>query len=135
MIPQRWLTNIVLILSLTTLSVGIARAQDVAYYGFEPDIITNFVKDKDEYRLGLIRVAVEVMVDNPKNVSVVEHHAPLIRDAFIQILSTASEHQIKTMTGRDQLRLKCFERAQELMTQETGNPVIKQVIFTKYLYQ
>jgi flagellar FliL protein len=39
------------------------------------------------------------------------------------------------MTGRDQLRLKCLERAKELMTQETGNPVIKEVIFTKYIYQ
>ncbi len=132
---QRWLTNILLVLSLTVASSSALRAQDVAYYGFEPDIITNFVKDQEEYRLGFIRVAVEVMVDNPQNVSVVEHHAPLLRDAFIQILSTASEHQIKTMTGRDQLRLKCFERAQELMTQETGNPIIKQVIFTKYLYQ
>ena len=114
----------------------VASAQDdVAYYGFEPDITTNYLKEGNDYRLGFVRVAVEVMVPDPSYVSVVEHHAPLIRDAFIQILSTASEHQIKTMTGRDQLRLKCYERAQELMTQETGNPVIKQVIFTKYLYQ
>ena len=61
------LVTSILILSLTTLSAGIARAQDVAYYGFEPDIITNFIKDKDEYRLGFIRVAVEVMVDNKES--------------------------------------------------------------------
>ncbi|EAQ33132.1 MULTISPECIES: flagellar basal body-associated FliL family protein [Idiomarina] len=132
---QRWLFSILLLFSLTLFSASAARAQDVAYYGFEPDIITNFIKDKEEYRLGFIRVAVEVMVDNPQNVSVVEHHAPLLRDAFIQILSTASEQQIRTMTGRDQLRLKCFEQAQRLMAKETGSTVIKQVIFTKYIYQ
>lgn len=112
-----------------------AAAQDVAYYGFEPDITTNYLKEGNDYRLGFIRVAVEVMVPDPSYISVVEHHAPLLRNAFVSILSTATERQVRTMTGRDQLRLKCLERARELMQQETGNPVIREVIFTKYLYQ
>lgn len=112
-----------------------ATAQDVAYYGFEPDITTNYLKEGNDYRLGFIRVAVEVMVPDPSYISVVEHHAPLLRNAFVSILSTATERQVRTMTGRDQLRLKCLERARELMLQETGNPVIREVIFTKYLYQ
>ena len=107
----------------------------VSYYGFEPDITTNFIKDGNDYRLGFIRVTIEVMVPNPQYVGVVEHHAPLLRDAFIHILSSAPERQIKTMTGRDQLRMKCLETAQELMRQETGNPVIQEVLFTKYIYQ
>lgn len=113
-----------------------ANAQDsVAYYGFEPDITTNYLKEGNDYRLGFVRVAVEVMVSEPSYVGVVEHHAPLLRDEFISILGTATERQVRTMTGRDQLRLKCLERAQELLAQETGNPVIKEVIFTKYIYQ
>ncbi|MCK7458868.1 flagellar basal body-associated protein FliL [Idiomarina aminovorans] len=116
-------------------SVSAASAQDVAYYGFEPDITTNYLKEGNDYRLGFIRVAVEVMVPDPSYISVVEHHAPLLRNAFVSILSTATERQVRTMTGRDQLRLKCVERAKELMKQETGNPVIRDVIFTKYLYQ
>ncbi|RUO69426.1 flagellar basal body-associated protein FliL [Idiomarina ramblicola] len=116
-------------------SVPGASAQDVAYYGFEPDITTNYLKEGNDYRLGFIRVAVEVMVPDPSYISVVEHHAPLLRNAFVSILSTATERQVRTMTGRDQLRLKCVERAKELMQQETGNPVIRDVIFTKYIYQ
>lgn len=112
-----------------------ALQSNVSYYGFEPDITTNFIKDGSDYRLGFIRVAIEVMVPNPQYVGVVEHHAPLLRDAFIRILSSAPERQIKTMTGRDQLRMKCLERAQELMREETGNPVIQEVLFTKYIYQ
>lgn len=112
-----------------------ALQSNVSYYGFEPDITTNFIKEGNDYRLGFIRVAVEVMVPNPEYVGVVEHHAPLLRDAFIRILSAAPERQIKTMTGRDQLRMKCLERAQELMREETGNPVIQEVLFTKYIYQ
>jgi flagellar FliL protein len=116
-------------------SVSSVSAQDVSYYGFEPDITTNYLKEGNDYRLGFIRVAIEVMVPDPSYISVVEHHAPLLRNAFVSILSTATERQVRTMTGRDQLRLKCVERAQELMQQETGNPVIRDVIFTKYIYQ
>ena len=124
-----------LLLTMCLLSTVSSAQDEVAYYGFEPDITTNFLKEGNDYRLGFVRVAVEVMVPDPSYVSVVEHHAPLLRDAFINIFSTATERQVRTMTGRDQLRLKCLERAKELMTQETGNPVIKEVIFTKYIYQ
>tara|TARA_B100001059_G_C17794633_1_gene562295 strand:- start:74 stop:472 length:399 start_codon:yes stop_codon:yes gene_type:complete len=116
-------------------SVTVASADDVSYYGFEPDITTNYLKEGNDYRLGFIRVAIEVMVPDPSYVSVVEHHAPLLRNAFVSILSTATERQVRTMTGRDQLRLKCIERAKELMQQETGNPVVRDVLFTKYIYQ
>jgi flagellar FliL protein len=116
-------------------SVTVASADDVSYYGFEPDITTNYLKEGNDYRLGFIRVAIEVMVPDPSYVSVVEHHAPLLRNAFVSILGTATERQVRTMTGRDQLRLKCIERAKELMQQETGNPVIRDVLFTKYIYQ
>lgn len=131
---KKFATLLVLLATFTS-SPGLALQSSVSYYGFEPDITTNFVKDGSDYRLGFIRVAVEVMVPNPEYVGIVEHHAPLLRDAFIHILSTAPQRQIKTMTGRDQLRMKCLEKARELMRQETGNPVIQEVLFTKYIYQ
>ena len=133
MIKSQWLAGI---LALLLFAVPAKALQsNVSYYGFEPDITTNFIKQGNDYRLGFIRVAIEVMVPNPQYVGDVEHHAPLLRDAFIHILTSAPERQIKTMTGRDQLRMKCLERAQELMRQETGNPVIQEVLFTKYIYQ
>ncbi|RUO81162.1 flagellar basal body-associated protein FliL [Idiomarina tyrosinivorans] len=128
--------RVVWVLLLLCFSSGSAHAQDdIAYYGFEPDITTNYLKEGESFRLGFIRVAIEVMLPNNSYVKVVEHHAPLLRDAFIRIMSTATERQIKSLTGRDQLRLKCLEKARELMRQETGNPVIADVLFTKYIYQ
>lgn len=130
------LLMVTLVVLLTVISMKDAEAQsNVSYYGFEPDITTNFIKEGDDYRLGFVRVAIEVMVPDPSYVGIVEHHAPLLRDAFVHILSSAPERQIKTMTGRDQLRMRCVETAQELMRQETGNPVIQDVLFTKYIYQ
>src|SRR5690606_29043493 len=66
-----------------------AHAQDPAYYGFQPDITTNYIRNEDHFRLGYIRVAVEVMVENTSYLDVVDRHSPLLTDAFIQIFSKA----------------------------------------------
>lgn len=105
-----------------------------AYYGFEPDITTNYVRTEDHFRMGYIRVAVEVMVPDTGDLSTIEYHAPLLRNAFIRIFSKASEQQIKSLTGRDDLRMQCLEEAQRLMRRETGEPIIRDVLFTKYIY-
>ena len=108
------------------------QAQDnYAYYGFEPDITTNYIRDAEQFRMGYIRVAIEVMLDDNKYIDVIEHHSPVLRDAFLQIFSTATERQIKSLTGRDELRLDCLERAREIMRRETGQDLIRDVIFTK----
>jgi len=109
-------------------------AQDAAYYGFEPDITTNYVRDSEHFRMGYIRVAIEVMVPDTGYLDVVEQHNPLLTDAFIKIFSKASEQQIKSLTGREDLKMLCLEEAQRLMRREVGEPVIREVIFTKYIY-
>lgn len=134
-------------LSITGMSVAVllaiivlvfansAQAQsEPAYYGFEPDITTNYVRTDEHFRMGYIRVAVEVMVPSTSDLSTIEYHAPLLRNAFIRIFSKASEQQIKSLTGRDDLRMQCLEEAQRLMRRETGEPIIRDVLFTKYIY-
>jgi len=131
MLMIKWLVAVV----LSGLLLTPAQAQsEPAYYGFEPDITTNYVRDTDHFRMGYIRVAVEVMVPDTSDLSTVEYHAPLLTNAFIKIFSKASEQQIKSLTGRDDLRMQCLEEAQRLMRRETGEPIIRDVIFTKYIY-
>ena len=105
---------------------------NVGYYGFEPDIITNYVSNKR--RIGFVRITAELMVEDVKNVPVVEHHAPLLRDAIIDILIRQPEQKVKSMTGREEIRIMILEKMKSLMEKETGSPVIKDIIFTKYLY-
>lgn len=56
------------------------NAQEYAYFGFEPDIVTNYTVVKK--KMGYVRLTVELMVPGD-NLSVVEHHSPLLRDAII----------------------------------------------------
>lgn len=129
----RWV-GLSLALSLA-LPVHGQEAPRQAYFAFDPDITTNFVKVGDTRRLGYLRVSIEAATRSVDDLSLIEHHAPLLRDAFIQIFGQAQEGKVRSLTGREELRKECLERAQELLSRETGREVIKDIIFTTYLYQ
>lgn len=117
---------------LFTLSTSVfqVKASDYAYYGFEPDIITNYVAVKK--KMGYVRLTVELMVEGD-NFDLVAHHAPLLRDAIINIIGQQSEAKVKSMKGRAEIQLQCEEQVKELLTQETGQPLIKKLLFTQWL--
>lgn len=128
---RKLLTSILTLVCLLQPNISQAKAQ-YAYYGLEPDIITNYINNKK--KLGFIRINAELMIKNSANLDTVEHHAPLLRDAIIGVLSKEPEEKIRSLTGREEVRLKCVREIKRLLKKETGNEIIKDVLFTKYLY-
>ncbi|MCK8135080.1 MULTISPECIES: flagellar basal body-associated protein FliL [Pseudoalteromonas] len=121
----------ILLVSLTSLS---ARAEStVGYFGFEPDIITNYIGPSSK-KMGYVRVTVDLMLNKTSDIAIVEHHTPLLRDALVEILSKEHENKIKSLTGREQIRLKSAEKLKSLLKEETGQEIIRDLLFTKYLY-
>ncbi|WP_288989480.1 flagellar basal body-associated protein FliL [uncultured Pseudoalteromonas sp.] len=121
----------ILLVSLTSLS---ARAEStVGYFGFEPDIITNYIGPSSK-KMGYVRVTVDLMLNKTSDIAIVEHHTSLLRDALVEILSKEHENKIKSLTGREQIRLKSAEKLKSLLKEETGHEIIRDLLFTKYLY-
>ncbi|WP_241263956.1 flagellar basal body-associated protein FliL [Bowmanella dokdonensis] len=105
-----------------------------AYYGLEPDIVTNYLSESSK-NLGYVRVTVELMLEDANHLETAEHHAPLLRATTIDIFGRQPEEKVKSLTGREEIRQDVLRTLRELMQQETGSPLVKDVIFTKYLYQ
>lgn len=103
-----------------------------AYFGFEPDIITNYITSKK--KPGYVRITVELMLRDAAYIEVVEHHSPLLRDAIVDILGKEPEDKVKSLKGREEVRAMCTQKVKELLKKETGNEIIRDVIFTNYLY-
>lgn len=119
------------------LSCALASAQDkpnYAYMGLEPDIVTNFIGPSAK-KLGYVRVTVELMINSADNLEIAEHHMPLLRATAIEIFGQQPEEKVKSLTGREDIRLAILKALQKHMKQETGSEIVKNVIFTKYLYQ
>ncbi len=112
---------------------GQAKAK-VVYYGFDPDIVTNYVTSGQK-SLGYVRVTMELMIKDEKFLPMVEHHEPMILNAIVGVFGKESEDAVKSLIGREEIRLKILNSLNELLTKETGAAVVQDVLFTKYLYQ
>ena len=123
-----------LLVVVFSLLVALPAKANFAYYGIEPDIVTNYIGPTTN-KLGYIRVTLELMLEDAKYMEVAEHHSPLLRATAIEIFGSQPEDRVKSLTGREEIRLSCLRKLRKLMKTETGNEVIKDVIFTKYLYQ
>lgn len=110
------------------------QARETAYFGLEPDIVTNYLGNSSR-NIGYVRVTVELMLTSASHIEAAEHHAPLLRATTIEIFGNQTEEQVKSLTGREEIRRACLEELRAKMKAETGNEMIKDVIFTKYLYQ
>ncbi|MFW8628839.1 flagellar basal body-associated protein FliL [Vibrio natriegens] len=105
----------------------------LAYFTLEPDLTTNFyTKGK---KLGYVQVRIDIMVMSQQDLTIIEHHQPLIRDAIIELLGNQTEDTIKSLSGREDLRKTLVTRLNETLLPETGKTVIADLLFTKYLYQ
>ncbi len=106
-------------------------AADYAYFGFEPSIITNYVAVKK--KIGYVRLTVELMITDSSNYELVEHHAPLLRDAIITIIGQQTEAKIKSINGRHEIQKLCENKVKSLLQQETGKTIINKLLFTQWL--
>ena len=92
-----------------------ARAEStVGYFGFEPDIITNYIGASSK-KMGYVRVTIDLMLNNTSDIAIVEHHTPLLRDALVEIFSKEPEEKIKSLTGREEIRAKCAEKLKSII--------------------
>ena len=105
---------------------------DYAYFGFEPDIITNYISEGK--KLGFIRLTMEIMVKHPDHVALIEYHAPLLRAAVVEILGEQSGLKIKSLAGRLEIRNQCLDKINELLKEETGQELAVALLFTKFLH-
>ena len=116
----------------TVFSQDIAK-KNYAYFSLEPDIVTNYLGSSAR-KLGYIRVRIELMLEDADFLEAAEHHSPLMRAATIEVFGSQTAEKIKSLTGREDIRYNCLEELRTLMMRETGSEMIKDVIFTKYLY-
>ena len=123
-----------LLLLTTVPALAQEQPKEVVYYGFDPDIVTNYISG-NRRSLGYIRITVELMIEDKGFLPAVEHHEPLILDIIYGTISKQPEDKIKSLTGREEIRLALLDKLQQAMKKEAGATIIRDLLFTKYLYQ
>ena len=132
-LASRFIATALLVSSAFTPAFAQEKA-NFAYLGLEPVIFTNYIGESS-INLGYVRVTVELMIYDVDQLEIAEHHMPLLRATAIDIFGRQPEEKVKSLTGREDIRRAILKALQDHMKKETGGEVIKNVIFTKYLYQ
>jgi flagellar protein FliL len=105
----------------------------ISYFSLDPEIITNYITANNE--MGYIRIKIEVMVNNAGDLALVQKHEPLIRDTINDVLGQETVERIRSLKGRDLIRQECQDKVNERLLKETGKTIVRELIFTNYLYQ
>lgn len=130
----RVLFSLSFLCSLLSFSTHAQEMPQFGYLSLEPDITTNYIGTSSK-KIGYVRVTVELMIDSVDLLEIAEHHLPLLRATAIEIFGQQPEDKVKSLTGREDIRLAILKAMQDHMRKETGASIVKDVIFTKYLYQ
>jgi flagellar protein FliL len=109
-----------------------AATDSYAYFGFDPQIVTNYISNRK--KLGYVKISVELMVKNPADLVIIERNEPLLRAALLEIVGNQTEETVKSLKGREKIRQTCFDALNTLITKEAGKPLIAGLLFTSYLY-
>ena len=64
-----------------------------------------------------------------------QKHMPLVRNNVVMILSSQDFEVMRTPEGKDALRQAVLEEIQSILTDETGDAGVEQVLFTNFVMQ
>lgn len=131
----RLLACCLILVASGTLSAQEETAQPTGpiYYTMTPDIITNY--QNSGQNLGYVRVAVELMLERPEQLPLVENNMPLLRDALNDLLAEKNRQEIRSLPARAELANEGRQRLNDLLLQETGQTPVRRLLFTTFLYQ
>ncbi len=106
--------------------------QPAIYYDFKPPFVANYQwKNRQRY----VQLSISMMTRKESVVGAVQKHMPLVRNNLVMILGSQDFEVMRTPEGKDALRQAILEELQKILTQETGEPGVEQVLFTNFVMQ
>ena len=109
-----------------------SAAEPVAYVNIPQPFLFNVTGDKKDR---LVQIKAQMMVRGSKNEDLARYHSPLVESTLLATFASATVDQLRSSTGRVELRDKATEDIKASLTQAVGQPVIEKVLFTDFVIQ
>lgn len=110
-----------------------AHLRDVEYVTVHPVITTNYAK-KNSNKIGFVQLSARLIVENKTDEKPLYEHMPIIRDYIIEFLNFTDQTLIKDTAKRDQLRASMTKGLRELLTEQIGEPLVIDIVFTQFIW-
>ena len=116
----------------TNAQTPMTAAEPVAYVNIPQPFLFNVSGDKKDR---LVKIKAQLMVRGSNNQELARYHSPLVESTLLATFASATVNQLRSPTGRIELRDKATEDIKASLTQAVGQPVIEKVLFTDFVIQ
>ncbi|MGR5235499.1 flagellar basal body-associated protein FliL [Vibrio alfacsensis] len=107
-------------------------ADPIAYVNIPQPFIFNVTGDR---RDRLVQIQAQLMVRGSENEQLARYHSPLIESSLLSTFASATVEQLRSPTGRVELRNRASDDIKAALNAAVGKPVIEKVLFTDFVIQ
>ncbi|MCC4223241.1 flagellar basal body-associated protein FliL [Vibrio sp. D173a] len=107
-------------------------AAPIAYVNIAQPFIFNVTGDR---RDRLVQIKAQLMVRGSENEQLARYHSPLIESSLLSTFASATVEQLRSPTGRVELRDRASDDIKAALNAAVGKPVIEKVLFTDFVIQ
>lgn len=107
-------------------------AAPIAYVNIAQPFIFNVTGDR---RDRLVQIKAQLMVRGSENEKLARYHSPLIESSLLSTFASATVEQLRSPTGRVELRDRASDDIKAALNAAVGKPVIEKVLFTDFVIQ
>ncbi|WP_371923531.1 flagellar basal body-associated FliL family protein [Pseudomonas sp. OIL-1] len=86
-------------------------------------------------RLQYLKVDVALRASDNAAVSRIEYHNPLIRNILVTLFARQTPDALAGLEGKEQLRSEALQAVQQVLEEEEGQPLVRDLLFNNLITQ
>ncbi len=107
-------------------------ALKAVYVSLVPALVGNFGAG---LKLKFYKADIALRVAGSEAEDKVKYHEPLIRNQLVILFSQQTDASMGTVGAKETLRLEALKQVQDVLTQETGQPLVEDLLFNNLIIQ
>ena len=130
---------IVLMLALSLPMVAVAEeaeegAAKVSYITLSPPFVGNYGLDGSS-KLKVYKADISLRVSGAEAAKAVKANDPLIRNQLVGLFTQQTSESLGSVEAKEKLRQEALKQIRQVMTDETGKPMIDDLLFNNWIVQ
>jgi flagellar FliL protein len=130
---------IVLMLALSLPMVAVAEeaeegAAKVSYITLSPPFVGNYGLDGSS-KLKVYKADISLRVSGAEAAKAVKANDPLIRNQLVGLFTQQTSESLGSVEAKEKLRQEALKQIRQVMTDETGKPMIDDLLFNNLIVQ
>ncbi|AVJ25170.1 flagellar basal body-associated protein FliL [Pseudomonas sp. MF6751] len=110
------------------------EAPKVSYISLSPPFVGNYGLDGTA-KLKVYKADIALRVTGTEAAAAVKANDPLIRNQLVALFTQQTSEAMSTVEGKEKLRQEALKQTQQVMNDETGKPMVEDLLFNNLIIQ